>query len=463
MFWPGPTQPREPALRRLLSLPPKRPVILLGAGASAPAGCPLMRGFIDRARDYREMGYFSDSERTDVDAALNLYQELRRGYSITEEDVENVETLLSIADLSKVLQAPPPPLDQPGLADRLRRFIDAVITKSVNLPTPASPVWYETTIDAPGIYRQLIRALSFHRGAATIITLNYDCIIEYVCHCMGLPFTYNRNLADATEILKLHGSSNWLQCSDPFCTGTATAILSPMEHAPRADECDTGHIRCTKTLCDACGGTLTPIIVPPTWAKHLEDPMLVSAWSRAVDALSQADVFIAVGFSLPISDAHVRQLLHLGFASGNLRQALVVVGNDPESEHRWTRAFRESWRDTRLDVRTSLFDRCLNPAILPILGTPQFHGDLGYVANLLPAPQSREQMAGILDKLHAGMRRHQLENTGIDWAAVARQMRAGTQPVPDSIRIYGEILREEQLHWLPLGPVLPAHGESLGT
>jgi NAD-dependent SIR2 family protein deacetylase len=45
---------RDPArpFRSRLSLQSSRAVLLLGAGASAPAGCPLMREFVDRARDY---------------------------------------------------------------------------------------------------------------------------------------------------------------------------------------------------------------------------------------------------------------------------------------------------------------------------------------------------------------------------------------------------------------------------
>src|SRR5438309_1109512 len=93
--------------RSRMSLPPRQAVILLGAGASVSAGCPLMKGFIDRARDYLTLGLFSGREEADVRISLDLYNALRAKFSVTEEDIENVENLLSLADLARLLHNPP--------------------------------------------------------------------------------------------------------------------------------------------------------------------------------------------------------------------------------------------------------------------------------------------------------------------------------------------------------------------
>jgi hypothetical protein len=259
---------------------------MLGAGASASAGCPLMRGFIDRARDYRVQGVFSPVEEIDVRIALDLYNALRVSFSITEEDVENVENILSLADLSKLVGKPPiQNLAQPHLSDHLRRFIDAVITKSVNVPNPLSPAWQGREANGPLIYKQLIRALAYHGSRITVFTTNYDCLVEYACYCMGISFTYNRALADGVEILKLHGSSNWLQCSNVDCERHKEVRVSPIQHRPRGADLDSGYLETVDTNCEKCGSQLTPMVVPPTWAKDVDNHTLRETWSRAVEVL----------------------------------------------------------------------------------------------------------------------------------------------------------------------------------
>ena len=90
-----------------------------------------MRGFIDRARDYLQRGVFSGTEVDDVRMSLDLYNTLRTKFSITEEDIENVENVLSLADLGRLLDYHPiKKLSKRTLSDHVRRFIDAVITKS---------------------------------------------------------------------------------------------------------------------------------------------------------------------------------------------------------------------------------------------------------------------------------------------------------------------------------------------
>lgn len=58
-----------------------------------------MREFIDRARGYEKQGLFTPLELGDIQAALRFYDCLRRGgFSITEEDIDNVENLLSLIE-----------------------------------------------------------------------------------------------------------------------------------------------------------------------------------------------------------------------------------------------------------------------------------------------------------------------------------------------------------------------------
>ncbi len=451
-----------------MSSPPEHAVILLGAGASAPANCPLMRGFIDRARDQLKRHLFTESEAVAVETALELYGSLRISLSITEEDIENVENLLSLADLSRVIKNPPlEMLSDPHLSDRLRRFIDAVITKSVNIPKPTSPAW----LGPANVYAQLVRALAYLGNHVTVITVNYDCLLEYACSCMGLPYTYKRSYP-GTEILKLHGSINWLRCPNLSCKGHAELKISPIRHVPHATDPDIGYIeRCEKT-CSICEEELTPLLVPPTWTKSMEDPILSETWSRAVRALADCETFVSVGYSLSDGDIHVRELLHMGFSSPKsqhmgfsppkLQQALVVVGSDEDSARRWSSLFRQSWRQ-RVEIRQAKFESVVIPAILPALVIPESYGD-HLSRDLLPVSEVIQNHEAIREGLRDALHHHKIDPGsglgGIDWGHVAKELRAGVGTKHDNIILYRQILTDLGLSWTPSGPILPTHGNS---
>jgi hypothetical protein len=63
--------------------------------------------------------------------------------------------------------------------------------------------------------------------------LNWDC-----CYCLGIPFTYRPDLDDGDdgiEILKLHGSMNWTQCSNEKCEAFQSAAVAPLQFKPIED------------------------------------------------------------------------------------------------------------------------------------------------------------------------------------------------------------------------------------
>jgi hypothetical protein len=125
-----------------MSSQPEHAVVLLGAGSSVDAGCPVMRRFIDRAIDFRRSGRFDEDENLSVEATLNFYDSLRRELAITEPDIENIENLLSLAEVYRLLvSARVNVAIHPSLTTDIRRFIVATIMKSVSLPSPTSADW----------------------------------------------------------------------------------------------------------------------------------------------------------------------------------------------------------------------------------------------------------------------------------------------------------------------------------
>jgi hypothetical protein len=408
-----------------------------------------MRGFIDRARDYLSLGRFQPEETKDIEATLSLYENLKAHLQITEEDLENIENLLSVAELAEILSLEKFREWLPaGIADNVRRFIELVIARSIRLPSPPSPKWLQLDSLA---HQRLIAALTLYDEDATAITVNYDCVLEYSCYCLGVPYTYHRKYGPGVEILKLHGSSNWLYCSNPQCSKRDSLKIAELNfYATNPDE-PIGTVEPNSYTCTECGGTLHPLLVPPTWGKALDRRVLQDTWSRAAQVLSEAEVLAAVGYSLPAADAKVRDLFNLAFSSGVLRQAMVVIGNDEAAAERWSQLFRKFWRDARLEIRPETFEQAAKTSLFPSLAIPEMAIRAGEL--LLPlgrAPCFNEEIRQRLEAVQPG----------VDWASVMRMKREGRERVDERTKQYREVLKDLGFDWVPTEPNLPSHGTS---
>jgi NAD-dependent SIR2 family protein deacetylase len=297
-----------------------------------------MRGFIDRARDYDKLKLFGSEIIKDVRATIEFYDSLRSYFRITEEDIENVENLLSLAELADLI--PDLPFSHvlpPPRADTIRRFVEAILVKAIRLPAPDSPQWLG--LDLGPAHKRLIAALAYYGDKITVITLNYDCVVEYACYCMGVPFTYHRGYGQGAEILKLHGSINWLSCRNSHCPSLGTVHITELKYQSVGNGQDTGIVEPSMTTCPSCSTPLRPHIVPPTWGKALDDRVLQETWVRAYKAIVASETLVTIGYSLPEADPKVRELLQIGLSSAKLRQAMVVVGQDENASNRWANFF----------------------------------------------------------------------------------------------------------------------------
>ena len=335
--------------------------------------------------------------------------------------------------------------------------------------SPTSPAWVGRGArdNSLVIYDALARAMAFYGDRLTVITLNYDCLLEYSCYCLGIPFTYHRGFDEGgVEILKLHGSINWVRCPDRRCAWRDHTWVPPLEHVPAGAETEAGHVQPKRLECPECGLDLVPVIVPPTWAKEIDDEFIRASWSRAIDVLGQSQALVAAGLSLPNSDSHMRHLLHLGLASWKLIQALVVVGSDAEAAARWSRLFRESWREARLEIRQTSFSEAMHPAILPALGVPRdVLPDSGGTAAFLPIPLGEVVPEKRLEPLMEALKAQGHSEaealsvtTSVECGSVLEGMRKGEETTHESVRGYRRAIADAGLAWVPSGEALPVSG-----
>lgn len=190
-------------------------VFILGAGASAQGGAPVMANFIDVARDLLNSGGVDDS-RDDFRRVFKAIGHLQRVHSKAQLDIHNIESVLTAIELGKLINR------VPGLTTD---EIDATITsiKVMIVKTLESSLTFgeggsslEAPVPYPDFARLLSEMVSDHGRTVTVsvITFNYDLALDVSMYRVGLGINYvvdeEANHAPGTlELMKLHGSLNW--------------------------------------------------------------------------------------------------------------------------------------------------------------------------------------------------------------------------------------------------------------
>jgi NAD-dependent SIR2 family protein deacetylase len=106
------------------------------------------------------------------------------------------------------------------------------------------------------------------------------------------------------KLLKLHGSLNWLHC--PRCM----RIYVSFEQKIAAEMIDTKKCHhCEKNFTHDHAHYLTSNLIMPTFLKDLSNPQYKIIWQNAGIELSEADKIVFIGYSLPLADFEMRQLL----------------------------------------------------------------------------------------------------------------------------------------------------------
>jgi hypothetical protein len=265
---------------------------------------------------------------------------------------------------------------------------------------------------------------------------------------MGIPFTYNRRYGAGAEILKLHGSSNWMRCSNEACSQSKKLFIAPLQFREIPLEPGFGTVEQQSPCCHFCGRAHIPLLVPPAWGKSIDHQILRDTWSRAAEVLFDSEVFVSIGYSLPIADAGVRDLLTVGFASGRLRQATIVTGNDPQAAERWSNLYRGSWRDARLEIRGETFEAFTRPLLFPALAIPD--GKIDSSGVLLPIERSPCFHPEINEALE------KVEKLS-EWWTIVRDMRLGLPAQHESTKGFREAISRLGFDWIPDTPILPSH------
>jgi len=324
-------------------------VYILGAGASVHTEAPLLRDFLVKARllkDGKYPPFFQDS----FNKVFRWIDTLRGSSYYVEFDLDNLEHVFSLADMSRQLGSPGGEEIFSSLGDIIAETLDGCripVEKGKHGPDKPYSNFVNNLLilnDRRGRLVGLDPATSLKKDV--IITFNYDVMLDYAMTA-NRSFVYSYCLTEEPKpgifpILKLHGSVNWASCSG---CGNQLQVIEPI----LPYDLDVGIVDSIKSIefkmvteilqkkrCENCdkAGALKPILIPPTWSKAVSKTVAAKVWASAVKEIKEAFQIVVIGYSMPPTDTFFQYLLTLGLTSNSQLHRVVVVNKDETDDFR---------------------------------------------------------------------------------------------------------------------------------
>lgn len=183
-----------------------------------------------------------------------------------------------------------------------------------------------------------MKLVSFLKSRDTIVSFNYDCLIDhalkkYGSHKWNARYGYGFNLGSRGT--KLRGDEFWQPGTPAGQTATAKLlklhgslhfrITEPSQRAP------TVHLK--QRPYTQQRGDMHFTIIPPESNKQFDRGVFRDLWRQAGDALHRATAIVLIGYSLPPTDLHSTALLRTSLKNNGLK-SLVVVNPDQDARRR---------------------------------------------------------------------------------------------------------------------------------
>ena len=336
-------------------------VFVLGAGCSSDCGAPLMSEFMATAYERNRKTHRTLQDA--YDATFAFRDECRAISSTFDRLWDNIEELFTQAELHDLCDR--------GGDGELPRSIAKVIWDVYRQPRSRRSCGYSNFIGYLNILNEVWRIKSGPRPV--IITTNYDVNLESVLLAkLGMARRYliaypgefkTSELAIASEsirehatsgapnnvveLIKLHGSVNWLPREDQVQVDVRTY----------AEETDTRPVilRCQNEDYPDELGKATPLIVGPSLGKIVSEPFLREQWQAAFRALRHARDIVVAGYSFPETDGFMTRLLSEGIRSNKVVHRTFVV--NPSKDAAWWNRIenlfsRSYWRNKVVRLRS---------------------------------------------------------------------------------------------------------------
>jgi NAD-dependent SIR2 family protein deacetylase len=313
--------------KKILESPSHRDIVfVLGAGASHPDGVPLQRDILPLiiSESSSEIASSAIGQQVKtfihqnfyVDECSKSYPELEAVFGFLDYFIQQNESLNSSYNHATIRE----------IKENLIKAIHFI----VNLRTD----------ERSQIYHRFWNAIARYNRNVSVITLNYDTLLEqafdvmfrihgYLDYCIHLMnyekltplkafnFWINPRLPVVVrdgedpvpiKVIKLHGSLNW-----KYCNCCNQVLLTPWDRKidlnrgklightyPDAEEYD--------YLCPIDGTEFQTLILPPSYMKSLNHPVITLLFGEAAKEIRASRKIVFIGYSLSDADVHIKAL-----------------------------------------------------------------------------------------------------------------------------------------------------------
>lgn len=348
-------------------------VLFLGAGFSSDAGLPTMSAF-GTASDFElktlKDHHITNSSHRNRNAApmlveagetFHLFQKFcKNSNTISDSDVENIETVFCIAETLKESGCTELNLEnQCYNIDVLISHIQLWLWKIYQQCPVMNPENNRNKKVNEKTYDRFFPIIKKYCKRITVISTNYDLIYEFLSwkhdmHCF-YPFNNDKNIKaigaghgsvkyicqnenehpDTLLMCKLHGSVNYFQnvCKDETDDLFVACDLGNEKPIGKSgvwkDRPALFAVDAIWNIRMKYGETFTPAIIPPTYAKLARKSWLVKIWNSTFNVLKSAKKIIFIGYSMPESDGFIKSLIHGAMASRNCTTLPEIYAIDP--------------------------------------------------------------------------------------------------------------------------------------
>ena len=305
-------------------------VVFLGAGFSKPFGLPVMDDFLEVADNSQ---FLSDADKHFL---RKLHLKARGSDSMLHGRDANLEHVLSMAMMAGKFSMRGND-EEAASYERLCRILRTIY---------GPPETAASNVDAlRGAFDALLVRATDERYAniqRTIITTNHDLMAEYLLFTHDIPASipsrwksgFERSPEDrrlhgvsgirGIPICKLHGSLNWFRSKDDPALLLVDDRVAPYT-TMGVDSRFGWPVSCgTKRVPED-----PPLILPPMFFKESIPPCLTPLWTKAREALREADVIAFVGYSFPATDAYMMYFIATSLSEN---RHFVILLLDPEAE-----------------------------------------------------------------------------------------------------------------------------------
>jgi hypothetical protein len=275
-------------------------VLITGAGFSKPAGGPLTKDLL--TPDFLRI---SDADPEALDAIVRLQ---------ADDPSRSVETLFTeILRMTRTHgQMTTTSGDRWDASDLLKGL-------TIHLASVCGDLQVRRRTRLWNMYTEYIRWLRKDSRSLTVVTFNYDLLLEHLFDEIRVRYEYGKRTGiefdDASrrsairrslpfrrvQVLKLHGSANWGVCRGCRKAKAQDDMVLAFERS---------FVSRRNRTCPRCKEkTLENGIIPPILEKSGESRHAGLVWAAARQALRRAREIIVIGYSLPPTDHEALSLL----------------------------------------------------------------------------------------------------------------------------------------------------------